>query len=93
MIRWSEERSGSGQSSPFDGHPSSGRSAPKAAIRCLFKPFVAAPVLPRLPLSFRRDLELQLLLGTRRMFGKMTVVVLAKTKKQPGAGIQPAGLN
>ena len=27
-------------------------------------------------------------MGTRRMFGKMTVVVLAKTKKQRGAGIQ-----
>jgi len=25
-------------------------------------------VLPRLPLSFRRDLELKLLMGTRRMF-------------------------
>ena len=60
----------------------------KFARSALFEPFIAAAVLPRLPLSFRRDLQLKLLIGTRRMFGKMTVVVLAKTKKQRGAGIQ-----
>jgi protoporphyrinogen oxidase len=44
--------------------------------------------LPRLPPSFPRDLELQRLMGTHRMFGKMTVVVLAETKKQHGTGFQ-----
>jgi hypothetical protein len=54
----------------------------------LFKPFVAAPVLPRLPISFPRDLELQRLMDTHRVFGKTTVVVLAEAQKQRGAGIQ-----
>ena len=53
-----------------------------------FKSFVATPVLLRLPLSFRRVLELKRFVGTHRMFGKTTVVVIAKTKKKRGARIQ-----
>jgi hypothetical protein len=47
----------------------------------LFKPFIATPVPLRFRLSLRRDLELERLMGPHRMSGKMTVVVLAKTKK------------
>ena len=77
---------------PYAGSSVIGCRAPEAAIRTeaetalnyqlsLFKPFIAGLVLPRLPLSFRRDMELERLVRAHRMFGKMTVVVLAKTKK------------
>ena len=51
----------------------------------LFKPFVAAFVLPRFPLSFRRDLDLKRGMSARRMFGKITVVGLGKSEKKRGA--------
>jgi hypothetical protein len=57
----------------------------------LFKTFVAVPVQLRFPLSFRRDLELKVGVGTHGMLGKMTVVVLAKSQKKRGARIQNRG--
>jgi len=57
----------------------------------LFETFVTAPVQLRFPLSFRRDLELNVSMGTHGMLGKMTVVVLAKSEKKRGAGIQDRG--
>lgn len=53
----------------------------------LFKPFVAASVQLRLPLSYRQDLILKRGMGTHRMVSKATVVVLAKGKKKRGARI------
>jgi hypothetical protein len=57
----------------------------------LFKSFVAAPVQFRFPFSFRPDVVLKRSMGAHRMFGKMAVLVLAKSEKKLGARIQNRG--
>ena len=70
---------------------SSACSADLLSSSRLLKSFVAATVYFCLPLSLRYNLLLKRSMGAHRMFGKMTVVVLAKSQKKRGARIQNRG--